>query len=102
MENLTVSKTELLQALKTCIINSSLGAYLIEGHQVTEFIHEDAGSWINMYSGFDDWKKLENKEENEENANDLYNEYLQETNNIILSDFLINELENGTKVIYID
>lgn len=95
MTNLTVSKTELIKALDVCITNSSTSAYLIEGISPVQFISDDCGSWINMYSGFT------NDSEASDVENDMkYNEYVNEVQDFIKSN-LLDEVE-GNQVTYID
>ena len=95
MENLMVSKTELIKALDVCIINCSTSAYLIEGISPIQFISDDCGSWINMYSDFTNDSEASNEE------NDMkYNEYVNEIHDFIKSN-LLDEVE-GKQITYID
>lgn len=101
MTTLTVSKAELLKALDVCIVNCSTGAYLIEGLSPVEFLDESLGSWLNLYSGFDEYKKDQKKESlAEEEESDLYNEYLTEVRDFVKSN-LLDEV-NGFQINYID
>ena len=100
MKTLTVSKTELLKALDVCIQKTSTSAYLIDGLSPAAFLSDDCGSWVNMYSGFSEWLKNEDKEDSEE----TYQEFIQDTQDFIKSNLLdeVEGVEETFKINYVD